>query len=205
MSSPGPNAAGSRREDILAAALSIFVHYGFTRASLDLIAREAGISRTGLYHHFGNKEEIFRAMTERLYQTSLAAAAEQARADGPLDRRLLGVLRAKMGWFFDRLAESRHGGEILDESSRLCGELIAEGSRAYERIVARLLREADKAGELDLARAGLSADAAASFITRSAYGLQGQPGAEAPTPAQYDKRLEQLARITVAGLGGEVV
>jgi hypothetical protein len=34
--------------------------------------------------------------------------------------------------------------------------------------------------------------------------LQGQPGGDAPTPAQYGKRLEQLARIAIVGLGGEV-
>jgi AcrR family transcriptional regulator len=202
VSSGATSPAASRREDILAAAQAIFIHYGFARASLELIAGEAGISRTGLYHHFGNKDEIFRAVVTRLHEASLAAAANAVDAEGPAATRLLGVLRAKLGWFYDRLAETRHGNEIVDESNRLCGEAIAEGSRSYQRMVAKLLREADKRGEIDLASAGMSADAAATFVVQSAYGLQGQPGGEAPTPAQYDKRLEQLCRVAIVGLGG---
>jgi AcrR family transcriptional regulator len=201
MSSRAITAIEGRREDILTAGQSIFIHYGFARASLDLIAREAGISRTGLYHHFRNKEEIFRAMVERLNDLSLAAATEQATADGPFEARLFGVLRAKMAWFFERLSTTRHGNEILDESNRLCGDAIAEASRKYQRIVSRLLRESDKAGAIDLAANGMTAEAAATFIIQSAYGLQGQSGGEAPTPVQYEKRLEQLTRIVAVGFG----
>jgi AcrR family transcriptional regulator len=192
----------ARREDILEAGRSIFIHYGFARASLDLIAREAGISRTGLYHHFRNKEEIFRAMVARLNEQSLAAASERAEGDGDFEMRLLNVLRAKIGWFFGQLSTTRHGNEILDESSRLCGEAVADATRRYHRIIAKLLRDADKAKRIDLARVGMTPDAAAVLITHSAYGLQGRGGGEIPTPEQYDKRLEQLCRVTVAGFGG---
>jgi len=204
MSNRASAAATARREDILTAALAIFTHYGFARASLDLIAREAGISRTGLYHHFGSKDEIFRALVERLHEASLAAATEHATSSAPLGQRLLGALHAKLGWFFERLAETRHGDEILDESNRLCGEAIAEGSRTYQRLVAKMLRDADKAGSIDLSGAAMSADAAASFIILSAYGLQGQNGGDTPTPTQYAKRLEQLVRISIVGLGGKL-
>jgi AcrR family transcriptional regulator len=199
MSSRAAAALEGRREDILEAGQSIFIHYGFARASLDLIAREAGISRTGLYHHFRNKEEIFRAVVERLNEASLATASEQASRVEPLESKLLVVLRAKLGWFFEKLSTTRHGGEILDESNRLCGEAVAEASRRYQKIIAKLLRDADKADEIDLAATGMSADAAASFVTQSAYGLQGRGGTESPTPAQYDKRLAQLCRVVVAG------
>jgi AcrR family transcriptional regulator len=202
MSSRAAEAAEGRREDILEAGQSIFIHYGFARASLDLIAREAGISRTGLYHHFRNKEEIFRAVVERLNEASLAAATEQAARAAPLQGKLLGVLRAKLGWFFEQLSTTRHGNEILDESNRLCGEAVAEASRRYQKTIARLLRDADRANEIELTATGMSADVAASFITQSAYGLQGRGGGESPTPAQYDKRLEQLCRVVVAGFGG---
>ena len=200
MSNGRATATETRREEILAAAGSIFVHYGFAHASLDLIAREAGISRTGLYHHFGNKEEIFRAMAEQLHAASLSAAAECSRTEGPVGQRLLGVLRAELGRFCQHLAATRPGSEIIDESNRLCGDLIADGSRKFHRIVASLLRAADKAGEIDLARAAMSADAVATLIIQSAYGLQASSGGEPPSPAQYDKRLEQLVRLTLAGL-----
>jgi AcrR family transcriptional regulator len=195
--------AESRRENILAAAQEIFIHYGFARASLDLIAREAGISRTGLYHHFANKDEIFREVSNRLHEGSLRAAEQAAAESGAVEERLAAVLRAKVGAFFELLGATRHGDEILDQGNRLCGDEIAEGSRRYRRCVAKLFRDAERAGQIDLQSAGMSADTAAAFVVDGAYGLQGQQGGEVPTPAQFDKRLGQLARIVILGFGGK--
>jgi hypothetical protein len=138
---------------------------------------------------------------KRLNERSLAASAQAASA-GDLEERLLNVLRAKIGWFFEQLATTRHGNEILDESNRLCGDAVAGASRRYHKIIAKLFRDADKSKRIDLARVGMTPDAAAAFVTHSAYGLQGRGGGDIPTPAQYDKRLEQLCRVTIAGFGG---
>lgn len=188
---------GKRREDILRAAGSIFSHYGFRRASLEEIAREAGISRTGLYHHFSSKEEIFRATAERLHERTHADAEAKAASNGGLEQRLLGVLDAKLGRIH-AVASSRHGGEIVDESNRLCGEIISKWSRRHQKLIAGMLRAADEAGTLRLADAGFTPDTAAGFLVLCAYGLQGPLGS-APTAAQYQRRLEQLVRVSVAG------
>ncbi len=197
-----PNDEGTRRGAILEAAQEIFVHYGFRRASFEQIASEAGISRTGLYHHFANKEEIFRAMAERLHRVTHEQASLAARSEAPFAERLFGVLSAKVGWFFDRLSETRHGHEIIDEGNRLCGDLNASAARKYQRLLAQLFRDADSAKTLSLRTAGLSADQAALYIVHCAWGLQGHPGVETPSPGQYRTRLEQLVKMTIVGLGG---
>jgi TetR/AcrR family transcriptional repressor of mexJK operon len=196
-------AGDSRCDAIVAAARTIFLHYGFRRASLDLIAGEAGISRTGLYHHFANKEDVFRAMVDALYAVSLAGAAEAAAGEGTVEDKLVGVLRAKPGFFHEVLAGARHGAEILDESNRLCGERIAEGRREFHRILAGVLRDNVRSGAVDLARPGLSVDAAATLLELSAYGVKGSDGAEPVSPAQYTKRLQQLVRVFLVGLAGD--
>ncbi len=190
---------GSRRDAIIEAARSTFIHYGFRRTSLDEIAHQADMSRTGLYHHFRNKEEIFRAVTEDLHERALGAAERAAAADRGAGARLLGVLDAKLGWFLDILSTSRHGDELIDETNRLCGELVVSETRRYLKVLARIFREADEAGEISLAAIELTPDAAASYLHLCAQGLAGPRGA-APSPAQYRRRLERLIRITVAGL-----
>jgi TetR/AcrR family transcriptional regulator len=63
-----PNAAaagrnpGRTRERILAAALKEFAAKGFAGARVDVIARRASINKRMLYHYFGNKEKLFRAV-----------------------------------------------------------------------------------------------------------------------------------------------
>src|SRR5712675_1211784 len=50
------------RERILAAALREFAAKGFAGARVDGIARRAAINKRMLYHYFGNKEKLFRAI-----------------------------------------------------------------------------------------------------------------------------------------------
>src|ERR1700722_18818620 len=50
------------RERILSAALKEFSAKGFAGARVDVIARRANINKRMLYHYFGDKEELFRAV-----------------------------------------------------------------------------------------------------------------------------------------------
>jgi AcrR family transcriptional regulator len=50
------------RERILSAALKEFAAKGFAGARVDVIARRAAINKRMLYHYFGDKEKLFRAV-----------------------------------------------------------------------------------------------------------------------------------------------
>lgn len=58
---PTRDQARTRRERLFACASEAFRRQGFGGASLDAIARAAGISRTTIYRQFGTKAELFRA------------------------------------------------------------------------------------------------------------------------------------------------
>ena len=65
-----PQAAATRdpertRRRILAAALAEFAAKGFAGARVDFIARRAAINKRMLYHYFGNKEGLFKAVLRR--------------------------------------------------------------------------------------------------------------------------------------------
>ena len=53
------------RERILVAALKEFADKGFAGARVDAIARRANINKRMLYHYFGDKEELFKAVLHR--------------------------------------------------------------------------------------------------------------------------------------------
>jgi len=57
-----PRNPARTRERILAAALKEFAAKGFAGARVDVIARRASINKRMLYHYFGNKEKLFRAV-----------------------------------------------------------------------------------------------------------------------------------------------
>ncbi|TDD88866.1 TetR/AcrR family transcriptional regulator [Actinomadura rubrisoli] len=55
----GPQGRPEKRRAIADAARRVFGREGYTRASVDAIAAEAGVSKRTIYNHFADKEELF--------------------------------------------------------------------------------------------------------------------------------------------------
>ena len=55
------------RKHILDAALKLFSHHGYGATSVSDIAEEAGLSKGNLYHHFPDKETIFRELLDQYF------------------------------------------------------------------------------------------------------------------------------------------
>src|ERR1700739_4507230 len=52
----------ARPQELLAAALDLFVERGYAATRLDDIATRAGVSKGTLYLYFTNKEDLFKAV-----------------------------------------------------------------------------------------------------------------------------------------------
>lgn len=68
------------RERILAAALQEFAAKGLSGARVDAIAEQAGVNKRMLYHYFGHKDDLFRAVMQRTNDRRMQLA-KQAPAD----------------------------------------------------------------------------------------------------------------------------
>jgi len=53
-----------KRRAILAGALTVFARDGYTRASIDAISAEAGVSTRTIYNHFHDKAQLFETVIE---------------------------------------------------------------------------------------------------------------------------------------------
>lgn len=62
---PPARNAGRSRERILSAALKEFAAKGFAGARVDAIARRANINKRMLYHYFGAKDDLFKAVLQK--------------------------------------------------------------------------------------------------------------------------------------------
>ncbi|MCX6584092.1 MAG: TetR family transcriptional regulator [Candidatus Aminicenantes bacterium] len=62
--------AALTRQMVLDAALKVFGRKGFSQSTLEEVAREAGLTRGAIYWHFKNKNEMFGAVLEVLYERS---------------------------------------------------------------------------------------------------------------------------------------
>jgi TetR/AcrR family transcriptional repressor of mexJK operon len=54
----------AKRKQILDAAINLFIEQGFAATSMDLIAKNADVSKQTVYSHFGNKDDLFFASIE---------------------------------------------------------------------------------------------------------------------------------------------
>jgi len=61
------------REQVLEAAIRLFTRQGYFNTSIPDIVRESGISTGSIYHHFGDKEGIARALFDSLVARMEAA------------------------------------------------------------------------------------------------------------------------------------
>jgi AcrR family transcriptional regulator len=68
-----------------------FTEHGYAKASLEEIVAEAGMTRGAIYHHYGNKLGLFKAVVS-VVQAELGEKVEReaSRSDDPLEQLILG-------------------------------------------------------------------------------------------------------------------
>src|SRR4051794_23548999 len=78
------------RAALLAAARELFTERGYAVVSTEEVVRRAGVTRGALYHHFRDKQDLFRAVFEALEQemAERVASAAVSEAD-PWERQRL--------------------------------------------------------------------------------------------------------------------
>lgn len=75
--------SSEKKTAVITAATHIFLEQGFHNASMDAIARAAGVSKQTIYNNFGSKEALFSAIVCERCMDRLSALLEtqQARAN----------------------------------------------------------------------------------------------------------------------------
>ncbi len=66
-------------DKILRAACRVFPEYGFEGTSISMLAKEAHINQSLIYHHFGNKEELWKATKAYLLRDIFAKTPQNAK------------------------------------------------------------------------------------------------------------------------------
>lgn len=157
--------SSSTRAALVAAARELFAARGYQAVPADEIVRTAGVTRGALYHHYADKQELFRAVVEdveRELTAEVAAVLEEA-ADPvtgmatALDVFLTACLRpevrqisltdapAVLGWTTWRQIEAEHGlGVLTTVLSKAIedGVLAPQPVRALAQLVLAAVMEA---------------------------------------------------------------
>ncbi len=151
-----------RKRQIRAAATRCFVRRGYAATRLLDIAREAGLSKGGVYFHYRAKEQLFHDILDAQLKALQERWSFDPVADQPADRTLQRLVVAHLRTMEDDPDETRLGHLLISmapQSATFRGKLQEAFSvmRAlYARVVARGMEEGVfSRGDADAAAAAI--------------------------------------------------
>ena len=142
--------AEATRRALVASARSLFGEKGYAATSVDEVVRHAGVTKGALYHHFRDKDDLYRAVVEEVKLEVTTAAAnsffEAAEGEDPLRTVLLtclAVIDAHLDPAVQRIT-------VLDARAVLDASTRRELDARYEVALLRgALRSAMRAGTVE--------------------------------------------------------
>ena len=154
-----------RAAQILDAAKSCFLQKGYFATKMDEIAREAGLSKGGVYFHFDSKRQIFRELVQQEYEHNMAFIDEVDAGSGDMVDKLMSLGVHFVQLFAEQSEQPRFMaiiGEMAlrDEQIR---QMLLELQDSYIVRITALIEEGIEAGQF---RANIDARAVA-FVLKS--------------------------------------
>lgn len=140
----------ARPQELLAAALALFVDKGFAATRSEEVAARAGVSKGTLYLYYPSKEELFKAVVREHLSVHIAEGSEMVAQHQGSTAELLGLV---MNEWWARVGQGAAGGiskvmmaearsfpelarfyvdEVIEPSHRLLGSLIERGIASGE-------------------------------------------------------------------------
>ncbi|WP_298859825.1 TetR family transcriptional regulator C-terminal domain-containing protein [uncultured Sulfitobacter sp.] len=121
------------RRLILDAALEVFSRDGYGGATLDAIAKGAGLSKPNLLYYFDGKTEIYVTLLSQLLETWLDPLIELDAKGDPVEE-LLNYVRHKLDMALELPLESKlFAGEILQGAPRITAHLTDDLKPLFDR------------------------------------------------------------------------
>ena len=74
--------AAQTARTVLAVATAHFAEHGYAAASVDEIARAAGVTRGAVYHHYASKSGLFAAVADAIAAATVDSTPSSALAEG---------------------------------------------------------------------------------------------------------------------------
>jgi AcrR family transcriptional regulator len=143
-------------------ALRVFAERGYDGASMDDVARAAGITKASIYHHVSGKEALLERGLSRALDALFAILEEPAACDGRARERLRFIVTRVAETTLRLLPELSVLFRARGTSKSERGAL--ERRREFDRVVTELVRAAQRDGDL-------RADLEPRLVVRLLFGM----------------------------------
>ena len=123
-----------RRQQVLEAALRVFVQHGYHATHVDHIIREAGVARGTFYLYFRSKHDVFAALVQRMLDVFLRARPPEPDVDVQSARDVEDELRNTFTLLFEMFRQNRHLCRLLLEEAVGQDKGFADALAAHHRV-----------------------------------------------------------------------
>ena len=199
---PGSDEDSSKRRQILDGARKVFMDLGFDGASMNEIARSAGVSKGTLYVYFADKSRLFEAIVE-------AEALQQSQVVYNFDpaRDVETTLR-EFGRAYIQLLCRPGGGSSIRTVMAIAERMPEVGRRYYENVLESLINRLAvylearvKAGDLAIDDCKLAASQFQLMCQASLFLPFIFQAAPPPAPARVVEVIDSAVRMFLAAYG----
>ena len=122
----------------------LFAKYGYRGVSVEMLARESGMSKATVYAYFHDKEDIFRQTAEYVGGRIREAVDGAAVLDASAGDKIISILQAKDTMVYEIVRSSPHANELLAARDALVKEYFERLNTHIERLLVKLLKQLDK-------------------------------------------------------------
>jgi AcrR family transcriptional regulator len=164
----GNAATSTRRDEIVAAAVPIFLRFGYKKASMDAVATAANLSRQAVYLHFPGKEALFAAVADSLCRSTREIA------HGALWREGLSLSEQLLAAFDETMPRESLPllSELLTTAQALVPQAVADIDALIVAEVRARLQQA--LGRRAWPVADVSVEQASQVLQAASYGVKQQ-------------------------------
>jgi AcrR family transcriptional regulator len=151
---------GRKVAQVLEGARTVFMRDGFEGASVDEIAREAGVSKATLYSYFPDKRLLFMEVAKMECGRQAETACERISTFGPPEEVLYEAASRMTRFFISPLGRQvfRMCVAESDRFPELGREFYASGPMLVQNMLVEYLTEAVRRGQLVIDDIDLAAD-----------------------------------------------
>lgn len=202
-----------RTSTILAAARQVFGEYGYHQATMQEVARRAGVAKGTVYLYFSSKEELYEAVVYQVVQDYFSGVEQYLDCRFPpgerevVAQRLKSLARFHISFTQEHL-DLVHGSQMQHVSQVLQKHITAVYQR-YHQMFARFLHHAYELEEEEAARLSLAFEGILSgFITRTIAPrlMNGEPGGDATDMGRQvkDADIDWMVEFFLRGLENSI-
>ena len=183
------------KEVIIQTAQKLFAKYGMRKTAVDDIVEKARVSKGSIYHHFRDKEDIFRSVIRKEGETLIAKIWEEISKHSTPQDKLREMIRTKILHYKNLINLWEVSREMAEELLPSVEEERKRIWREEKRVIAKILQEGVESGVFCVSQVDVVADAIVSAFRDLEFSWTLDMDEK-----EFDERLDPLLNILFKGI-----